>query len=236
MRGVIIAGGAGERMQHSGSSRPKPLTPVLGQPLIGHVARLLRAHGCDDVLVLLGQHVSEVTRALEKMSHQDPGLNLRWRDTGKHTANAGRLLRARDELIDGRFVMAWCDILTDLDLAAMLAFHQQHGRRATVAAVRPPPRYGQLELQGERVTGFREKQWHDQPWVNGGIFVLEPSAFDFIHDEQEAWEAQPMQRLINDGELCAWRHHGFWQAIDSLSDAATIDSLATKGRLPEGIE
>lgn len=235
MKGVIVAGGAGERMRLSGSSVPKPLTPLLGQPLIAHIAGLLRIHGCDDLLVLLGQHAEEMTQGLEQLRDQRPDLNLHWRETGEHTANAGRMLRVRDELADQRFVMAWCDILTNLDLSAMLAFHQHHGGLATVAAVRPLPRFGQLDIEGERVTGFREKQRQDQPWINGGVFVLEPGVFDHIQNESEAWEQQPMQRLLGHSELYAWRHDGFWQAIDCLADCATIESLSNKGRLPEGI-
>lgn len=235
MRGVIVAGGAGERMRHSGSTLPKPLTPLLGQPLIAHVAGLLQAHGCDELLVLLGRHAEEMIQGLESLRTRRPELNLHWRETGEHTANAGRLLRVRDELAGQHFVMAWCDILTNLDLSAMLAFHQHHGGLATVAAVRPEPRFGQLDIDGDRVTGFREKHRQDQPWINAGIFVLEPGVFDCIPDENEAWEAGPMQRLLARCELRAWRHDGFWHAIDSLADCATIESLARSGRLPEGL-
>jgi glucose-1-phosphate cytidylyltransferase len=234
--GVIVAGGAGERMRLSGSTVPKPLTPLLGQPLVVHVAGLLRAHGCSDVLVLLGHHAGAIAEALQGLRRQQPELNLRWRDTGARCGNAGRLLKVRKELVDGPFVMTWCDIFTDLDLSAMRAFHARQGGLATVAAVRPRPRFGRLEIEGQRVIGFREKCQQDEVWVNGGIFVLEPAVLECIRDENEAWEHGPMQRLIAASQLSAYRHPGHWHAIDSLADCAVIDALADRGQLPGGRE
>jgi glucose-1-phosphate cytidylyltransferase len=216
-------------MFRSGSTVPKPLTPVLGQPLVAHVAEFLRRHGCSDVLVLLGHHAVEIIRALEALRDQRPDLNLRWRATGEDCGNAGRLLRVREVLSEGPFAMSWCDIYTDLDLSAMRCFHSRQNRLATVAAVRPPPRFGRLEIDGERVVGFREKCRQDEAWVNGGVFVLEPAALECVHDEHEAWEEGPLQRLLAASQLSAYRHSGNWQAIDSLADCSAIESLVEPG-------
>jgi len=218
MTAVIMAGGRGERMRRSGSLAPKPLTDLNGQPLALHLARFLHDQGCHPILFALGHHAAVVSRELAKLDRLHPALGLQWQDTGRSTGNAGRLLQLRALLPDGTFLMCWCDGLSDLDLAAMRAFHRGHGRLATIAAVREPARFGVLELEGDRVGAFREKDSLDRRWINGGFFLLEPQAVDFVHDEREAWESGPMQRLIEADQLRAYRHPGFWAALDTTVD------------------
>ena len=213
-----MAGGRGERMRRTGSPVPKPLTDLGGQPLALHLARYLHGQGCRPILFALGHQAKAVADELARLDRRHPGLELQWTDTGRASGNGGRLLRLGARLPQKTFLMCWCDGLSDLDLSAMLAFHRAHGRLATVAAVREPARFGVLELDRERVCAFREKDGVDQRWINGGFFLLEPAAVDFVHDPSEAWEAGPMQRLIAADQLRAYRHDGFWAALDSTLD------------------
>ncbi len=215
---VIMAGGRGERMRRSGSSLPKPLIKLAGRPLILHLARGLHERGCGPIRIALGHRADEIAAELARLAAVHPELELHWQDTGACTGNAGRLLKLGENLPADTFLMCWCDGLSDLDLRAMLAFHQDHGRLATVAAVREPARFGVLDLTGDRVEAFREKDRRDRRWINGGYCLLEPGVTEFIYDDSEAWEAGPMQRLIEADQLHAYRHEGFWEALDTTAD------------------
>ena len=212
-------------MRRSGSPVAKPLTDLGGQPLALHLARYLHGQGCQPILFALGHQAPAVATELRRLDREHPELGLQWRDTGSSTGNGGRLLRLGTQLPCSSFLMCWCDGLSDLDLPAMLAFHYAHGRLATVAAVREPARFGVLELDHDRVSAFREKDSADRRWINGGFFMLEPAAVDFVHDPGEAWESGPMQRLIAADQLRAYRHNGFWAALDSTVDR---DQLARR--------
>lgn len=224
MLAIIIAGGRGERMQRSGSSVPKALTPFNGQPLIAQLCRHLNQHGVDRVVVALGHRAEETAAGLHRLRPQLAGLRLDWVDAGKDCGNGGRLLRLGRHRPAQTFIMCWCDAITDLDLRSMRAAHEQRGRLATIAAVREPPRWGQLDLDGERVIEMREKAAADRRWINGGYFVLEPKALDFVDNPSESWEEGALPRLIAADQLLAWRHEGFWAAIDTLADRDDIEA------------
>ncbi len=232
MTAVIMAGGRGERMRRSGSSRPKPLVELAGQPLVLHLARRLHEQGCRPIRIALGHHGDEIADDLARLAERHPELDLEWQDTGASTGNAGRLLKLGENLPQQTFLMCWCDGLSDLDLRAMLAFHRDHGRLATVAAVREPARFGVLDLDGDRVEAFREKNRNDQRWINGGYYILEPRVIAFIHDDSEAWETGPMRRLIEADQLRAYRHEGFWEALDTTADRDRLARRIEQEGLP----
>lgn len=224
MLAIIIAGGRGERMHRSGGRAPKALTPLNGEPLIAHLCRHLQQHGIDRVVVALGHRADETASGLRSLRSRSGGLELDWVDTGCDCGNAGRLLRLGPHTPQERFVMCWCDAITDLDLTAMCAEHARHGDSATIAAVREPPRWGQLELAGDRVVQMREKAAVDRRWINGGYFVLEPDVLALVGHPGESWEEGALQRLVAADQLRAWRHEGFWAAVDTLADRDEIEA------------
>lgn len=233
MQAVIMAGGRGTRMRRSGSPPPKALTPLAGQPLLTHVCRHLHAHGVTRIVVALGHRADEIAAAMNRVREHLPGVELAWIDTGTDCGNGGRLLRLGSHAPDRTFVMCWCDAVTDLDLTAMRDFHARHGRAATIAAVPEPPRWGQLDMDGDRVLEMREKHAADRRWINGGYCVLEPAVIDLVGDAGESWERGALQRLIAADDLRAWRHAGFWSAIDTLSDRDAAEAALTMTPRPE---
>jgi len=232
---IIVAGGRGERMQRSGGHAPKALTPLSGEPLIAHLCGHLQQHGIDRVVVALGHRADEIIRGLSSLRSQLSGLSLDWVDTGRDCGNAGRLLRLGPHTPKQTFVMCWCDAITDLDITSMRAEHARHGCSATIAAVREPPRWGQLELAGDRVVQMREKADVDRRWINGGYFVLEPRVLELVEHPGESWEQGALQRLVAADQLRAWRHAGYWAAVDTLADREEVEAClpilcGTEGR------
>ena len=251
MKAVILAGGRGSRLSEQTGVRPKPMVEIGGKPILWHLMKWYAAHGIADFVVCLGYrgyvikewfanyalHTSDVTFDLRtggmEVHHSttDP-----WRvtliDTGESTLTGGRVRRALPYLGDETFCMTYGDGLADLDLPALLAFHRDHGRLATVTAVRPPGRFGALELDGDGVRGFGEKVLSAEAWINGGFFVLEPGAIDPADGDQTTWEQQPMRRLVAAGELRAYRHAGFWQAMDTLRERELLEDRWRSGSAP----
>jgi glucose-1-phosphate cytidylyltransferase len=158
--------------------------------------------------------------------------NLELIDTGLDTNTGGRIKRLQRYVGASTFCLTWGDGVADIDLRALLAFHRAHGKLATVTAVRPPARFGRIELEGDRVVEFSEKPQLGEGWINGAFFVLEPGIFDYIAGDQTPWEKEPMERLARDGQLMAYRHEGFWQCMDTLRDKALLESLWAKGNAP----
>ncbi len=244
MKAVILAGGRGSRLSEETGSRPKPMVEIGGKPILWHIMKWYAAHGVVDFVVCLGYrgyvikewfanyalHTSDVTFDLRtgqmEVHHSttDP-----WRvtlvDTGEATMTGGRVKRALPHVGGESFCLTYGDGLTDLDLTALLRFHREHGRLATVTAVQPPGRFGALELDGVAVRGFREKVRGGDAWINGGFFVLEPGALDVVEGDETIWEQEPMERLANADQLRAYRHEGFWQAMDTLRERQLLEDL-----------
>jgi glucose-1-phosphate cytidylyltransferase len=153
-------------------------------------------------------------------------------DTGGETQTGGRLLRLRSWVEEGTFMMTYGDGLADVDLRGLVAFHRAHGKLATVTAVRPPARFGGLVFEGDRVVEFTEKPQAGEGWINGGFFVLEPAALDYIAGDETIWERQPLEKLALDGQLMAFRHEGFWQAMDTLREKRLLEGLWASGQAP----
>jgi glucose-1-phosphate cytidylyltransferase len=248
---VILAGGLGTRISEETSLRPKPMVEVGGRPIIWHIMKSYAHFGLTDFVICLGYkgyiikeyfanyalHQSDVTvntgtGQIEVHSNQAEDWRISLVDTGEDTLTGGRLKRVLDYIEDDTFCLTYGDGVSDLDIGATIAFHKAHGRKATVTAVRPPSRFGQLLLDDTRVTSFAEKPIEESGWINGGFFVLDRSVVDHIEGDDTIWEREPMERLAHDGELHAFFHSGFWQPMDTLRDRQSLEALWAEKRAP----
>lgn len=252
MKAVILAGGLGTRISEETSVRPKPMVEIGGRPILWHIMKMYSSHGVNDFIICCGYkgyvikeyfanyflHMSDVTFSMgdnEMIVHQRKAEP--WRvtvlDTGEETMTGGRLAYVRDYVKDDdAFCMTYGDGVSDIDIGALLAFHRDHGRAATVTAVQPPGRYGALVMDGSQVEGFVEKPRGDGGWINGGFFVLSPSCLDYVTDDTTVWEQEPLKGLAADGKLMAYEHHGFWQPMDTLRDRQQLEAMWVKGAAP----
>jgi glucose-1-phosphate cytidylyltransferase len=253
MKAVILAGGLGTRLSEETDRIPKPMVEIGGKPILWHIMKTYAHHGVRDFIVCLGYkgylvkeyfsnfflHNADITVELasgEVRIHDRSGESEDWRvtmvDTGSETQTGGRLRRVRKYLDDQTFCMTYGDGVSDIDLTAEFAFHQQHGRKATVSAITPPGRFGLLEIDGDKVKGFAEKVDYAEAKINGGFFVLEPSVIEYIDEDLTIWERQPLERIAKEGELMAFHHAGFWQPMDTLRDRRNLEELWASGAAP----
>ncbi|MGU3360440.1 glucose-1-phosphate cytidylyltransferase [Methylobacterium sp. M6A4_1b] len=244
MKAVILAGGLGTRLSEETVTRPKPMLEIGGRPILWHIMQIFAAHGVREFVICLGYkgyvikefflnyrlHLSDVTVDIGR-GHVDFHRSTAedWRvsliETGETTMTGGRLKRVRDYLGEDDFFMTYGDGVADVDLTALAAFHRAHGKLATLTAVTPPGRFGALELEDGTVRRFREKPAGDGATINGGFFVLSPRVLDRIAGDATVWEAEPLEGLAADGQLAAYVHAGFWQAMDTLRDKNHLEAL-----------
>ncbi|WP_423682099.1 MULTISPECIES: glucose-1-phosphate cytidylyltransferase [unclassified Undibacterium] len=252
MKAVILAGGLGTRISEETHLKPKPMIEIGGHPILWHIMKSYSAHGVNEFVICCGYkgylikeyfanyflHMSDVTF---DMQHNRMEVHERhaepWKvtlvDTGEDTMTGGRLKRvARYVQDEEAFCFTYGDGVSDLDIAASIAFHKNHGKLATVTAVLPPGRYGALERVGDQVAGFTEKPRGDGGWINGGYFVLSPKVLDFIADDSVSWEAEPLARLAQQQQLMAYEHAGFWQPMDTLREKNLLEDLWQSGQAP----
>ena len=252
MKAVILAGGLGTRMGSETADRPKPMVEVGGYPILWHLMRLCAAQGVNEFIVALGykgfmikdyflryltlQHDLSLhlgTGELEIHRQSCPDWKVHLVDTGRDTMTGGRLKRLATWLAgESHFLLAYGDGLANVDLAALERYHLQHGRLATLTAVRVPERFGRLTLNGGTVTEFQEKPDDSGSWINGGFFVLSPRVLDYLENDETAWEREPLERLSAEGQLMAYRHEGFWSGMDTPSDLAFLESVWQGGNAP----
>lgn len=252
MKAVILAGGLGTRLSEETSIKPKPMVEVGGKPLLWHIMKIYSAHGVNDFVICLGykgyvikefffnyfRHMSDMVVDLSTGEHQMLGSKSEpWRvtmiDTGAETMTGGRLKRVREHIGDESFCFTYGDGLASIDISAEIEFHRKSGKLATVAAVQPPGRFGVLEIdERHHVTSFHEKPSDEIGWINGGFFVLEPKAINYVADDSTSWEKQPLQNLAKDGQLSAFHHTGFWQPCDTLRDKRELEKLWESGQAP----
>lgn len=242
MKAVILAGGMGTRISEESHLRPKPMIEIGGKPILWHIMKIYSAHGINEFVICLGYrgymikeyfanyflHMSDVTfdiasNRLEVHEKYAEPWRVTLVDTGSHTMTGGRLKRVRPYLGDEPFCFTYGDGVADVDISKLVAFHRQHGRLATITAIQPPGRYGALNLNDVEVRSFEEKPAGDGAWINGGYFVLDPKVIDYIDNDQSIWESSPLQRLAAEGQLLAFRHKGFWQAMDTLRDRDQLE-------------
>lgn len=225
MKTVILAGGKGRRM---GAGPPKPLTPIGERTLIEHVMSSFAAQGFDDFIVATGFRGEMLNAHLRRAA---PPFRVECVDTGEDTENGGRLLALRGRL-RAPFFLTWSDGLWDVDLQALLSRHRAAAATATMVVVHPRSRYGVAELEAGLVTRFEEKPHLADRWISAGLFVLEPTALDYLPGPTAKWETTALPALAEDGELAAYRHEGFWLGIDTPVDAEEAEALLRAGRAP----
>lgn len=252
MKCVILAGGLGTRISEESHLRPKPMIEIGGRPILWHIMKIYAHHGIDEFVLCLGYkgymvkeyftnyflHQSDVTidTAANTLTYHQSQVD-RWKvtlvDTGEQSMTGGRLKRVKNYLPPSEpFCMTYGDGVSDVDLKALIAFHREHGRQATLTAVVPPGRYGAIEMNGDFVQNFWEKPPGDNAYINGGFFVLNPSVLDRIAGDDTYWEKEPLEGLAHDGELAAYRHHGFWHAMDTLRDKSQLEQMWASGAAP----
>jgi glucose-1-phosphate cytidylyltransferase len=252
MKAVILAGGLGTRISEETTLKPKPMVTIGGMPILWHIMKSYSAHGINEFIICCGYkgylikeyfsnyflHTSDVTFEMRDnhmqvhTRHAEP-----WKvtlvDTGQDTMTGGRLKRVQPYLQgEEAFCFTYGDGVSNVDIGALVAFHRQHGRKATLTAVEPPGRFGVLQLDGTRIERFREKPHGDGAWINGGFFVLHPDVIAHIDGDATTWEKEPMERLAAAGELQAFFHHDFWQPMDTLRDRTYLEQLWQSGAAP----
>jgi glucose-1-phosphate cytidylyltransferase len=251
MKTVILAGGLGSRLAEETTVRPKPMVEIGGRPMLWHIMNVYAAHGFRDFLVACG-YKGEVIKQYFTDFHlydSDMTVDLRegrvqmhsqrgpdWRvtlvDTGAETQTGGRVKRMEPWIGGETFLMTYGDGVGNVDVRAAVEFHRRHGRLATIAAVRPPARFGGLEFEGDQVVRFAEKPQIGEGWINGGYMVLEPRVLDYISGDETVFEREPLERLAAEGQLMAFRHEGFWQPMDTLREKLLLEELWRSGAAP----
>jgi glucose-1-phosphate cytidylyltransferase len=248
---AILAGGVGSRISEETEIRPKPMVEIGGRPILWHIMKHYAHHGFKDFVVALGYKGDYIKRYMVDYSTLSSDLTidfqrahvsshsggpLDWRvdlvDTGQDTATGGRIKRLQKYIGDETFMLTWGDGVSNIDLRDLLAFHRAHGKLATVTAVRPPARFGRLELDGDQVVDFSEKPQLGEGWINGAFFVLEPQVFDYVAGDTTQWEREPLEGLARDNQLMAYRHDSFWQCMDTLRDKKLLEQLWSEGNAP----
>jgi glucose-1-phosphate cytidylyltransferase len=249
MKCVILAGGFGTRLAEETSTVPKPMVEIGGYPILWHILKIYTHHGITDFVICLGYkgqviknffsnyalYTSDVTFDMStgemEVAHRSTEP---WRvtlvDTGQNSMTGGRLKRV-GHLLDDTFCLTYGDGVGDVDIGASIDFHKRHGLQATVTAVAPPGRFGLLDLEGDKVTGFVEKPQGEMGRINAGFFVLEPSVLDLIEGDHTTWEQEPLRILASTGQMGAYLHDGFWQPMDTLRDKMALEKLWQR---PEG--
>ncbi|EIG62339.1 glucose-1-phosphate cytidylyltransferase [Bradyrhizobium sp. WSM1253] len=251
MKAIILAGGLGTRISEESHLKPKPMIEIGGKPILWHIMKMYSHHGINDFVVCLGYkgyvikeyfsnyflHMSNVTFSMRENSMEiHEKFAEPWRvtlvDTGELTMTGGRLKRVAPYIGNESFCFTYGDGVADLDISALIAKHRDAGRLATVTAIQPPGRYGALHIENEAVHHFQEKPAGDGAWINGGFFVLEPGVLSYLDGDETVWEQKPLQRLAAEGQLSAYRHSGFWQAMDTLRDKSHLEELWSSGKAP----
>jgi glucose-1-phosphate cytidylyltransferase len=248
---VILAGGLGTRITEETELRPKPMIEIGERPLLWHVMKIYSASGIDEFVICLGYrgymikeyfanyalHMSDVTIDMAAGQTEVHGTSAEpWRvtlvDTGQRTMTGGRIKRVAPHLGGETFCLTYGDGVADLDIRALVDFHEAHGKLVTVTAVQPAGRFGAMRVEDDEVVGFQEKPQGDNAWINGGFFVVSPGALDYLEGDETVWERAPLERLSADGQLRAYRHLGFWHAMDTLRDKNYLQALWESGEAP----
>lgn len=252
MKAVILAGGFGTRLSEETDIRPKPMVNIGDRPILWHIMKMYSSHGINDFVICLGYkgyvikeyfynyslHMSDVTFDMREQStvvHQRAGepWSVTLIDTGEKAMTGGRLKAVAPYIQDeDAFCLTYGDGVSDVDITRLVNFHKSHNALSTVTAIRPPGRFGVLNMSGNRIDSFEEKPAGDGAWINGGFFVLSPKVLEYIEGPNTVWEQEPMRRLAENGELMAYRHDGFWQCMDTLRDKQLLEKLWESGKAP----
>lgn len=251
MKVVVLAGGMGTRLAEETEVRPKPMIEIGGRPILWHILKHYAHYGFREFLIALGYRSESIKRFFRDYHELNGDLTVAlgsglverhvaagddWivhlKDTGLETSTGGRVKRLQPMLSGGTFMLTYGDGVADVDLRELIAFHRQHGRIATVTAVRPPARFGGLVFDGDLVVEFTEKPQIGEGWINGGFMVFEPAIFDYLDGDGTSLEIDALERLASERQLAAFRHERFWQCMDTLRDKRLLESLWHQGRAP----
>lgn len=251
MKVCILAGGHGTRLAEETEIRPKPMVEIGGKPILWHIMKHYAAFDHKDFVVALGYKGDYIKKYFAEYASMQGNMaidlkngkvtcdacpidwNIELVETGLNTMTGGRIKRLKPFVNNETFMLTWGDGLTNVDLDALLAFHKHHGKLATLTTVRPPARYGHLQLGSDgKVMEFSEKPQASEGWINGAFFVLEPEIFDYIEGDQTQWEKEPMEGLAMDGQLMAYKHTDFWQCMDTLREKYILETLWKTGNPP----
>lgn len=249
MKVAILAGGMGTRLAEETEIRPKPMVEIGGRPILWHIMRHFDHHGFKQFVIALGYKGDYIRRFFAEYHANSSNLRIdlsrgvsqphgsgpeeQWIvdliETGHSTGTGGRIARLEPYIGGETFLLTWGDGVSDVDLDALVRFHRSHGKLATVTAVHPPPRFGQVVLEGDIVSEYTEVPLREA-WINGAFFVLEPEVFDYIDGDSSHWEKEPMERLAADGELMAFCHEGFWQCMDTMREKVLLEEMWQSGQ------
>lgn len=254
MKVAILAGGLGTRLSEETVDKPKPLVEIGGKPILWHIMMHYSHYGFNEFVIALGYKGDLIARWMNKYSNLNENVTIKvnientnrpnrkkptrvgWTidlvDTGQETQTGGRIKRLAPWLGNETFMLTWSDSVSDVDLNELVTFHRSHGRLVTLTAIRPPPRFGHLNLEGDRVKRFKEKPPDSEGWINGAYFVLEPAVLNYIEGDKTQWEKEPLERLAKEGQLMAYRHTGFWQCMDTIHEKRLLEKLWQSGRAP----
>lgn len=253
MKAVLLAGGLGTRMREETEFRPKPMVEVGGRPVLWHIMKILGQQSIDEFIVCAG-YKSEMIKDFfinyrsvnqdftvtlgdhQSVEYHDAHGEEDWRvtvsDTGAATMTGGRIKRVRKYVGDERFLATYGDGIADIDLAALVAFHESHGKIATVTAVQPLSRFGVLDLAEDgAVNQFKEKP-QVEGWINIGYFIFEPGIFDYLEGDETVLEEAPLHRLAAENQIAAYPHRGFWQPMDTYREALMLNEMWDAGAAP----
>jgi glucose-1-phosphate cytidylyltransferase len=252
IKAVILAGGFGTRLSEETALKPKPMVEIGDQPILWHIMNIYAAHGVNEFVFALGYrgdviknyfmnfcaHQSDISVDLASgrttiHDNNRPPWTVHLVDTGLATQTGGRVRRLRKWLEhDKTFCLTYGDGVADIDVTALLRFHESHGKLATVTTVRSPARFGRIEFEDDRVVDFYGKSETGEGWINGGFFVLNAGAIDFVEGDDTIWERDAVERLAEAGELMGYRHHGFWSCMDTVKEKNFLEGLWGSGQAP----
>lgn len=244
MKVIILAGGFGTRLSEYTDAIPKPMAKIGDKPILWHIMKIFEHHALNDFVLALGYKNEIIKEYFSKYSllNSDFSIDLKsgnmemhqvqsedWNvtlvDTGLNTMTGGRIKRLKDFVGNQTFMVTYGDGVGNIDIKNLIKFHKSHKKLATVTAVRPQARFGELEIVDDCVKSFKEKPQLDQGWINGGFFVLEPEVFDLISDDSVMFERQPLEELSSEENLMAYKHHGFWKCMDTKRDLEILNDL-----------
>ncbi len=252
MKVVILAGGLGTRISEESSVRPKPMVEIGGKPILWHIMKIYSKFGYNDFVICLGYKGYMIKEYFANYFHYNSNMTVDlqhnkvdihdsvcepWKitlvDTGDNTMTGGRIKRV-ERFIDGdEFMLTYGDGVADIDISRLMEFHHKHGKKATLTSVMPPERFGILDFgPQDSISRFVEKPKGDGSWINAGFFVLSKDVIDYIDGDETIWERAPLERLAEEGQLMGYRHHGFWQAMDTLRDKNLLNEAWNKGKAP----
>lgn len=229
MKVVILAGGFGTRLAEYTQTIPKPMVEIGGEPILTHIMRIFKSFNFDDFIVAAGYKKDVI---IDYYENSKEFQNLKIVDTGKNTMTGGRLLRLKKFIKENEnFFMTYGDGLCNVDLNKLNNFHLNHNKLATVTAVHPPVRFGELEIEDKKVIKFEEKPQAKAGWINGGFFILNYKIFNYLENDKTFFEREPLEKLTKEENLMAFKHEGFWKCMDNLRDKLILDKMCDEKKM-----